>query len=45
MTEKLIPGAASILITKQLDDAIKRTKGVFQRVQIMYSTIARFQKT
>ena len=42
--DKTIPGAAKLPITKHIDEAIKRSKNIHQRVQIILRTIVRIQK-
>jgi hypothetical protein len=42
--DKTIPGAAKLPSTKQIDEAIKRSKNIHQRVQIILRTIVRIQK-
>jgi len=44
ISDKIIPGAATLPITKQLDDALKRSKHIIQRTQIILRTITRLQK-
>jgi hypothetical protein len=44
ISDKIIPGAATLPVTKQLDDALKRSKHIIQRTQIILRTITRLQK-
>jgi hypothetical protein len=42
--DKTIPVAAKLPFTKKIDEAIKRSKNIHQRVQIILRTIVRNQK-
>jgi hypothetical protein len=44
ITEKMMPGVASMPISKQLNDVFKRAKSIRQRVQILLNAIWKFQK-
>jgi len=44
ISDKIIPGAETLPITKQLDDALKRSKHIIQRTQFILPTITRLQK-
>jgi len=39
ISEKVMPGVASIAITKQIDDAAKRARSALQRIRILIKTI------
>jgi hypothetical protein len=40
-TEKLMPGISSVTITKQIDEASKRARGIGQRVNILIKLLIR----
>jgi hypothetical protein len=42
--EELMPGNASLPFSKQIDDAVKRTKNVYLRAKIISEAIGRLQK-
>jgi len=43
-SEKLMPGIASVPVTKQLDDSLKRTRMMYQRIRISVCTVTRLQR-
>jgi len=43
ITEKLLPGVASVAISKQLEDAAKRAKIIYQCIQILLHTFEHYQ--
>jgi len=42
-TEKILPGIASLPISKQLDDSLKRTKSLRQQEQILLKSLRLYQ--
>ena len=44
-TEKVMPGIASTIISKQLDDVAKHAKSIHQRIQISLNSICRVQRS
>ena len=42
--EKIIPGIASVPISKQVDDSIKRTRSLYQRLRLTLRAILRHKK-
>jgi len=39
ITEKIMPGIASIAITKQIDDTTKRARSILQRTNILLKSL------
>ncbi len=44
INERIIPGATSIPIATKIDDALKRSKNMHQRIQITLRAITRLKK-
>jgi len=44
LSEKIMPGIATVPVSKQLDDAIKRIRKVYQRIQITLRTVVQMQR-
>jgi hypothetical protein len=44
-TEKVMPGIASTILSKQLDDVVKCAKSIHQRIQISLNSICRVQRS